>query len=87
VYGVFCSFGDATEFIKSSNRSLTDKIESINKLQHLHKMFYGVLMKETALYPRVHDMMQYGGSMDISQYKKLVDSFKTQEEIDILKNF
>ncbi len=84
VYGVFCSFGDAMEFINKSNWCLVDKIEAGNKLRHLHKMFFDVPMKEIVSYPQVHDMIQYGGNTDINQYRKLIDNFKTQEEIDIL---
>ena len=81
VYGVFCSFGDAVEFIKMSNWLLIDKIEALNKLKHLYKIFYGTTLKEIAAYPSVFNMVQYGGDMDISQYKEMINNFKTDEEL------
>ncbi len=85
VFGVFCSFGDAMEFIKNSNWVLTDKIEASNKLRHLYKLFFGTQLKETNSYPYVYDMIQYGGNMEVSEYKKQVESFKTQKEIEFLE--
>lgn len=83
VYGVFCSFGDAAEFIKNSNWLLIDKIETMNKLKHLYKIFYGTQLKEIVSYPSVFDMIQYGGDLEISQYRELINKYKTEEEIKI----
>lgn len=80
VFGVFCSFGDAMEFIKNSNWTLMDKIESINKLKHLYKVFFNTTLKDVVSYPSVFDMIQYGGDIEINKYKELVNQFKSLEE-------
>ncbi len=72
VFGVFCSFGDALEFVQASNWSIMDKIEAFNKLKHLYKIFYGEKLKENINYPDVYDMVQYGGDISINQYRKLI---------------
>jgi hypothetical protein len=80
VSGVFCSFGDAMEFIKNSNWTLMDKIESVNKLKHLYKIFYNIPLKDIVSYPSVFDMIQYGGDIEINKYREIVNNFKTFEE-------
>ncbi len=81
VHGVFCSFGDAIEFIKFSNMSLCDRIDTINKVKYLYKIFYDTDIKDNVAYPDVYSMVQYGGDMTISQYREQVQSFKSDAEI------
>ncbi len=76
VYGVFCTFGDAMEFIKNRNWSIVDKIDAMNKLKHLHKVFYNTQYKDIVSYPSIYDMVQYGGDLDIQKYKQLINRYK-----------
>lgn len=86
VNGVFCSFGDAMEFIKNSSWSLMDKIESVNKLKHLYKIFFNMPLKDIVLYPSIYDMVQYGGDMEINKYREVINQFKAPEEAIIIAN-
>ncbi len=87
VFGVFCSFGDAVEFIKNTNWSLIDKIEALNKVKHLYKIFYGTHLKEIVSYPSIYDMVQYGGDMEPSQYRELTNKFKSNAECCFNRSF
>jgi hypothetical protein len=80
VHGIFCSFSDAFAFIKDGNDSLIDKIESINKLKHLYKIFYNSKFKDIVAYPSVFDMIQYGGDMTTTQYKTLISKYTQNYE-------
>jgi hypothetical protein len=74
VYGVFCCFGDAMEFIKNINWTTIEKIEAFNKLKFLYKIFYNKELKEIKNYPSIYDMVQYGGDLTPSNYKKIINS-------------
>lgn len=76
VYGTFCSFGCANYFIESRNFSISERVESINKLKLLHKLFYNTKIKETAFYPEPYRLEQYGGDMTIAEYKSLQETYK-----------
>lgn len=87
VSGVFCSFSDALEFIVSSNWSIMDKIEAKNKLKHLHKIFHNAPLKDSISYPSVFEMIQYGGDLEITQYREIINRFKTSSESTKKLNF
>ena len=82
VYGVFCCFGDAFEFVKNSNWSLTERIEACNKLKYLYKIFYNIKYEEKCNYPSIYSMIQYGGDLTINQYKKIINDHRNKIEIN-----
>jgi len=71
------------KYIENSTNSDNESVESVESVEskHLYKIFYGTTLKEIAAYPSVFNMVQYGGDMDISQYKEMINNFKTDEEL------
>ncbi len=81
VYGVFCSFGDAAEFINTRSWLIGDRVEATHKLRHLYKIFYGKSINEYVSYPSIYEMIQYGGNITPAQYKAAINQFKSMEEL------
>jgi hypothetical protein len=76
VYGVYCSFGCANQYIKNNNNSIIKITESLNKLKFLYKIFYGHNnMPDYLSYPEPYIMFQYGGNKSIEEYKILITQF------------
>lgn len=63
MHGVFCSFGCAFMHIKDKTHSVSEATEYRNRLNFLHKIFYGKYMKDFHDYPRFQDMVFYGGDL------------------------
>lgn len=81
VYGVFCSFIDATAFVKESNWTWIEKVEAINKIKHLYRIFYGKNMPDYSNFPNVFSMVQYGGTVEVHDFKKLIENSKQFYEL------
>lgn len=73
VYGVFCTFGCAKQYIETRNYSYSDRVEAINKIRLLHKLFYNVKMKEDIKYPLPTRLKQYGGDLTVSEFRENID--------------
>lgn len=78
VFGVFCSFGCAKQFIETRNLSISDRIDSLAKLNLFYKLLYKKNM-EDSFHPHVYEMRQYGGDMTIEQFRSRVDSTKFEQ--------
>jgi hypothetical protein len=49
--------------IKDKTHSVSEATEYRNRLNFLHKIFYGKYMKDFHDYPRFQDMVFYGGDL------------------------
>lgn len=78
VYGTFCSFGCGYFFIENHNYTISERIESINKLKLLHKLFYNTKLKETGYYPPPQLLKQYGGDLTIAEYQEEKEKHKRE---------
>jgi hypothetical protein len=75
VYGVFCTFGCAKQYIESHNYSISDRTENINKLNLLHKLFFNHNMKEMTDYPNPHNMKSFGGDMTVEEFRANIKKY------------
>ncbi|MGL5936419.1 MAG: hypothetical protein ACRCZI_12460 [Cetobacterium sp.] len=85
VYGVFSSFGCALSFVESRNYPLNEKIEIHNKLNLLHRLFYGTKMTDTNYFPCIYTTIPYGGDKTIDEFRDEMKKFK-RENIPVKKN-
>lgn len=72
-YGVFCTFGCAKQYIETRNYSYADRVEALNKIKLLHKLFYNVKMKEDIKYPLPTRLKQYGGDLTVSEFREYIN--------------
>jgi hypothetical protein len=79
VYGVFCSFICTKHYVNSHNYSLIDRIEIMNKLKLLYKLFYNMKMNDVSNYPTPLQMQQYGGDLSTSEFLELLECSKKEE--------
>jgi hypothetical protein len=77
VYGVFCSFGCAQQHIEVYLHSVSEKIETLNKLRLLYKLFYNEKMRELPYYPSRFSMKQYGGDLSTNEFKEELTRFNS----------
>jgi len=70
VHGVFCSFKCANYHI-NTNYSVVEKIENLNKLKLLYKLFHNEKMKETSICLDKTLLTQYGGDLTPIQFREL----------------
>jgi hypothetical protein len=81
VYGNFCSFGCAYHYIETHNFNISDKIESINKLKLLHKLFYNTKLKDIGFYPDPYQLAQYGGTLTEVEFREEKNKYKRENII------
>lgn len=75
VHGIFCSFGCAQQHIEIYIHSVSEKIETLNKLRLLYKLFYNEKMKELPYYPSRFSMKQYGGNLTANEFKEELSKY------------
>lgn len=85
VYGIFCCFGDAVQFVKYSRLTMPEKIKYTRNLGYLYRLLYGKIMNEFPIYPNVYDMHQYGGDISIDDYRKAIHKLRDPEEFALEK--
>jgi hypothetical protein len=73
VHGVFCTFGCAKQYIETRNYSYSDRVEALNKIRLLHKLFYNTKMKEDIKYPLPIQLKQYGGDLTVSEFRENIN--------------
>jgi hypothetical protein len=66
--GNFCSFGCAYHCVLNKNITLADRIDQLNKLRYLYKIFYNKTMPSFDLYPHPFNMDIYGGDLTKQEY-------------------
>jgi hypothetical protein len=71
VHGVFCTFACAKQHVENRNYSLSERVETLNKLKLLYKLFYGDKMKDTPSTTTPFQMKQYGGDLTEDEYLEL----------------
>lgn len=80
VEGVFCSFGCTRQYIETHNYSISERIETINKLRLLHKLFYNnKKMKELSYYPTPLNMRCFGGDLTILEFKEEINKYNENQ--------
>lgn len=72
VYGIFCTFGCAYAFIKSSSEFIHDKShwDKIEMLKMLFFLFYNKKIDTIMPSPNKYRLEQYGGDMSLPEFKK-----------------
>jgi hypothetical protein len=75
VYGVFCTFSCAIEYVNSHYHNLISRIETLNKIKFLHKYMLGEDMPAFTNYPSPFLMTQYGGDINQEQYKEMIKHY------------
>jgi hypothetical protein len=70
VYGVFCSFACANTYINTRNYGIADKIDNINKLKFLYKLFNNVKMTDIVNSPNPYKLKKFGGDLTNDEFRK-----------------
>lgn len=78
VYGIFSSFGCAFSYIDTHNYTLTERIEMYNKLNLLHKLFYGTKIKDISYFPSIFNTKPYGGNMNLDEFRMEMEKYKKE---------
>lgn len=70
--GCFCTFSCAMAHINLHYPKIYDNVRKHDMLKFLYKMFHGRKIREILASPGRHEMSQYGGSLEIHQYRTKV---------------
>jgi hypothetical protein len=74
--GVFCRFGCAYKFINTKFHWIGDKVENINKLKYLFRIFYPTKSFPCFVdYPCIYDCEIYGGKISLVDFKKKIEEY------------
>jgi hypothetical protein len=76
--GCFCTFSCAMAYINLYYPKIYDNVRRHDMLKFLYKMFHGAKIREILASPGRHEMSQYGGSLEIYQYRTKIISITHQ---------
>lgn len=73
-YGCFCSFSCASSFINEKYPTICNQIMYKEMLEFLFRIYYGKRVFEIYNSPSKYCMKQYGGNVNILDYKKTINN-------------
>lgn len=77
-HGCFCSFCCATSYINLYYPKICDNIKMKEMLRFLYKIFKGRSIREIFASPSKYMMSQYGGDIEVSSYRSIVNDLKSK---------
>jgi hypothetical protein len=80
--GCFCTFSCAMAYINLYYPKIYDNVRKHDMLKFLYKMFHDSKVREILASPSRHEMFQYGGSLEIHQYRtKIMEITHQMQEL------